>query len=671
MGNQLTPFETCRREPLRDPNPNPRVPTLLCGRATSCGRACGADSRSGWSQCDPAGVFFDDTIRHLSDLDQMAFRFAASSNLAALRWLFVYGANSHVGDSNNTGLLHVAARTGSLHVVKDLVRRGCVCDSVDRAGWTPLHVATCMGRQDVAYFLLQSGADPESLNFKGQRAQDLCSNSGVKDVVTSYNTLHRLSPTAGTSELAGLGPGRSLHFEPFFVPREKILQDTRDKHIMELQKLGLDLFNASPGHGLAFLVATGVVPDYPVNINRFLYQVQASPERYGDFLGSDFPISQTLRLEFLNSLQLQGTGVVTALQAGFARAAVPKDWQKVDRLLRGISHFWWTQHLEEYKASRDDKARGFTQPTAGSSSSTSAHSEELGGLRLFRSLVGPEGFYRLLYSTVMLHQWLKSGHQLTFNEWTQLNMCIDEKGTDVPMHVQRGIYDALVCGDMVLARPFERDAARPVVSPVLEGWASIRFTGRAQVSYDGETAAWFQQPPRVLAAQGGVTSAGRASLAPMGLQTLVDEEVDDDFGAFEMPQSVVTEPPQASNAMPVLDDNEERAWMSLHSSVLLLAPAPDELPYAFVPLTQVTHQALDATTGHFSLTGKSVTHAPMLKESKPTMNFLELCLLLHDGRYQLLEAPQLDIRVAATEYESWVAHLQTRTCGENTTTYRV
>merc|ERR1719222_759385 len=98
------------------------------------------------------------------------------------------------------------------------------------------------------------------------------------------------------------------------------------RHREQLQQLGVDIFNRSPGHGVAFLVAVGVVRDYPVEINSFLVRVGADPVCIGDYLGEDYPIAQTLRLEFLNSLPLLGSGVVSALQTAFREMAVPADW---------------------------------------------------------------------------------------------------------------------------------------------------------------------------------------------------------------------------------------------------------------------------------------------------------------------------------------------------------
>ena len=148
-----------------------------------------------------------------------------------------------------------------------------------------------------------------------------------------------------------------LHFEPFFVPREAVLHEP--KHREELQQMGVSIFNRtlvdlvdfsqlacrSPGHGVAFLVALGVVRDFPVEINNFLVRFGADQEKMGSYLSEDYPTAQTLRLEFLNSLALLGTGVCSALEAASRDLTLPDDWLKVDRLLRGVAHFWWKQLL--------------------------------------------------------------------------------------------------------------------------------------------------------------------------------------------------------------------------------------------------------------------------------------------------------------------------------------
>lgn len=145
--------------------------------------------------------------------NRRCFDFASSSNLAALRWAFVHGADARSHDANGTTLLHVAARSGSYAVVKDLILRQVDLNAVDCAGWTPLHVASCMGRQDrdmsrilcrnrcfwwfsplkrpirqsedVSLYLLQMGARP-CKTANGLTPENLCSNPHTKELVVGF-----------------------------------------------------------------------------------------------------------------------------------------------------------------------------------------------------------------------------------------------------------------------------------------------------------------------------------------------------------------------------------------------------------------------------------------------------------------------------------------------------
>merc|ERR1719199_1036556 len=55
-----------------------------------------------------------------------------------------------------------------------------------------------------------------------------------------------------------------LRFEPFFVPRVATLRDPA--RTPALQRLGTGIFNQRPGQGLAFLVSTGAVRDFPIEL---------------------------------------------------------------------------------------------------------------------------------------------------------------------------------------------------------------------------------------------------------------------------------------------------------------------------------------------------------------------------------------------------------------------
>lgn len=652
--------------------------STIDSRYMLCRKPCGLDDlESEMIRCDPAGVVFDDTIRHLPELDRMSFRFAASANLSALRWLFVFGASSKACDTNGTTLLHVACRTGSLQAVKDLVRRGLSLNSADQTGWTPLHVASCMGRQDVSLYLLQSGAKPHLKTSKGQTPEDLCSHPCTKEVVVSYDANSRARhsqvgfPTRSLEAFHSVGTGSgmdamevgaNLHFEPFFVPRDPVLHEPRSRE--ELQQLGVDLFARSAGHGVAFLVAVGVVRDYPVEINNFLVRVGADPVGLGEFLGEEFPISQTLRLEFLNSLPLLGTGVVSALETAFGEMALPTDWQKVDRLTRGVAHFWWRQHEEEIAERKTaDCGTGASQDLQ----SLGARGE-LAGLELQRSLLGTDGLHRLMYSTLMLRRWLQAGNQMTLNEWVQLNTGIEGSGNDVPMHVQTGIYKAIADGSLALAN--KHRSQKPALAPTTEGWAYLHYTGRAQVSHDGDPAAWPEATPRVLAAQGGVSSAGRSSPLP-GLEAGgVAGGIDGPGSAPKAPTAArshavsrgaeavsVYAQPFDSGGSSGKSEGEEEAWLSLHSWILLISSnTPDSTPYAFVSLRHAILKEVDPANRRLVLVSHSDATWPPIGQAEE--EWLELFLLLGDGRFQPMEAPRLELRLQkSADFDAWAAHL--------------
>jgi len=605
----------------------------------SCKRACGAvDGFEGDLSCDPAGVVFDDTIRHLGQLEQLAFRFAGSSNLAALRWVFIFGARCETCDSNGTSLLHAACRTGSLPIVKDLVRRGKNVDVTDIAGWTPLHVAVCMGRQDVALYLLQTGAMPHVMNMRGQMPEDICSHKDTKDVVNMFDprvaakpALAAGYPVRGMDEVEGLlgppcsgEPIHSLQFEPFFVPREPAVHTGIRQD--ELKVLGVEFFNRSPGAGVAFLVAAGVVRDYPVEINTFLSNTGADPVGIGDFLSEEFPIAQTLRLEFLNSLPLLGTGVVAALHVAFTGMAVPHDLLKVDRLCRGVAHFWWKQH-EEKAGNKEVMVH------------STARRAEVSGLDLLQSILSTDTLQRLLFSTLMLHRWLKAGKRISLNQWIEINTGIEGLGNDVPVHVQSQIYSCVVqdlAALITTRRPLQWNSAEMDLS----SWVQVQYKCRAHVGSGTVRAAWPQASPRTLAEEGGVTSAG-CSL-PMPSQAVIQDS--------EANQRTVQQLSRGQLG--------EAAWVTVTCMFLFLwtGNGPDAAPYAMVWLRHVMVKSIDLDMRRIVLGSRPNKHTLGVPGDD---EWMEVVLLLADGRFQPLEAPELVLRFESCEVaKMWAERLE-------------
>ena len=62
--------------------------------------------------------------------------------------------------SNERTALHEACKSGHLQVVDCLLTHGCDVNLPDARGWTPIHDAICHDRVDIAFKLLENGADP-------------------------------------------------------------------------------------------------------------------------------------------------------------------------------------------------------------------------------------------------------------------------------------------------------------------------------------------------------------------------------------------------------------------------------------------------------------------------------------------------------------------------------
>lgn len=92
--------------------------------------------------------------------------FAANGNLAALEESVAkFGLTMRESDQNSSTLLHHAARTNQVEVMKYLLEHGGIeLDATDKHGDTALHVAAREGHVQAIYLLLESGANINILN---------------------------------------------------------------------------------------------------------------------------------------------------------------------------------------------------------------------------------------------------------------------------------------------------------------------------------------------------------------------------------------------------------------------------------------------------------------------------------------------------------------------------
>ena len=85
--------------------------------------------------------------------------------------------------SQNSTLLHIAARRGLVHVVRLLLRKGVDPNFKDILGYTPMHVAAERGRYDVVKAMLDAGVPPNVRGAGGITPLHVAAMQGHYDMV--------------------------------------------------------------------------------------------------------------------------------------------------------------------------------------------------------------------------------------------------------------------------------------------------------------------------------------------------------------------------------------------------------------------------------------------------------------------------------------------------------
>lgn len=661
--------------------------------------------------CDPAGAIFRQTLEDLNEVDRLVLLFCSSSNLAAVRWLFVLGASREACDTNGTTCLHAACRSGSLGVVRDLIARGLPVNTGDISGWTALHIAAFMGRRNVAIELMQNGAELKRRSLKGLAPADLCSDGWLREAIYSCNAHRERNPQDGDKWQFGrendlaedIQVTSRLRFEPFFVPRSPALRDT--ERAPHLQRLGITIFNQRPGQGLAFLVATGAVRDFPIELSTFLLENKVSRVQVGEFLGEDFSLSQTLRLEFVNSVRLTGTGVVSSLQKVFKQLHIPTDMQKIDRLLEGVAQIWWRQH---------ERLKDYPHHVVCEDSGDDAEYE---GLRLMKMLTNYGVLHQLMFSAVLLHWSLYApmppSQHILMKQWLEMTEGFGVKDGVDKVALQRmhkqiyttisrafipqlQIWNAQTQGLGRLPAPpgssstaeakdeDEEDgfvASEEKREEVLEGWGRLvggGFPAAAGAGSVGSTVTY-----RHLRSIHCETTASALAIA-----SRVNSRLDSMDLPPQAPDGVENVPPSVAHRYAVASAGKvepknghgidgsgtDRVWLVLQNSLLLFAASPRNwAPYAFVYLSQLIihsvepqshmillqqHKQVATKDGAEKANGGFLRTTGSAKEALEQTAQIQVVFLLPDGRWQAIEIPRLEIQLSgADELEKWKSSL--------------
>ncbi|CAK9045190.1 Poly [ADP-ribose] polymerase tankyrase-2 (ADP-ribosyltransferase diphtheria toxin-like 6) (ARTD6) (Poly [ADP-ribose] polymerase 5B) (Protein poly-ADP-ribosyltransferase tankyrase-2) (TNKS-2) (TRF1-interacting ankyrin-related ADP-ribose polymerase 2) (Tankyrase II) (Tankyrase-2) (TANK2) (Tankyrase-like protein) (Tankyrase-related protein) [Durusdinium trenchii] len=575
---------------------------------------------------EPAGAVFTETLKELNEVDKELLLFSGRGHLSAVSWLLQLGANARTTDSNGTSALHAACRKGSRKVAQFLLTSSTL-DSTDCAGWTPLHVAAFMGRHEVVQELLRARAVPTPCT-SGQSPLDLCTDANTRLLLQHGDA----KPVPQLVLPAGLGPGSEqdlaeghsegrpsreedsgIRYEPFFIPRVPLLDETERDPVLDAlcDRLAQKFFDRHGGRGLAFMVASGLVRDFPMDLIAYLRTNECSPRQIGLFLSEDFSLAKILRMEFLNSVRLLDTGVLSALCFGLFGLRMPLDLQRLDRFMWSLAECWWRQHLRAKRA-------GALRSYGGA---------EVSGDCLWQVVGTMEDLHELFFSTMILH-WnlhapLPSSQRVTMSAWIEMHRV---GGVQiVPEEVLRPIHEVVAKGPMevLLLTPSPGDevigsSSGSVCSSeaTLEGWASVHGDGL----------------------QPGVEEALQLPMHA-SLEETISSLCEGTFSARRKSR-------RSSGAVQVLASptprREEAAWLSMCGPLLFLSMAPGNCPFGFVKLKEVELADVDP--------GRS-----LLSLQAHTSERLKLILLLPDGRWHVCSMQALVIQLCdVSQLKNWV-----------------
>jgi len=647
------------------------------------------------ANCDPVGAVFTDTLEELRDVDKQLLLFSSSACLVAVRWLLKLGANHRIRDSNATSCLHAACRSGAPAIVGVLLslERSERCKgaeeegllaAIDVAGWTPLHVAVFMGRPDVVSMLLEEGASPLAHTLTGRTILDLCSDLRTHEVImASCHTLLLMHGGEGPSEsdfvpdskcpdglvgdpvqdqfdLQKTTSGEVATFEPLFVLRNPVIATGhhQGRFAATYLEIARDIFNCQPGCGLSFLVASGCVRDYPMNLVHFLRSGGICSMQIGTFLGEDFSLSKILRMEFINSIEHYNSGVVTSLKKIFSCCGVPQSLQKMDRIVASLAEVWWRQH-----------SRGVTEKNevdvVSVHISKSLQEPEWGlrGKDLKKHLASPNSLHQLMFSSMMLH-WnmhapFPQADRMSMGQWTEMNQGIGPGGTDLPAKVLAPIFHELSgsaipqldLGSVPLPRAGSAefmDGSALAAHAQIEGWAEVAGAGLPRPAMgeevNGVTPNGCTQLSYVLSE---ATATPRShiregsGISGFSLPSPRSSQIQKDGHTHISPSLSIGEMMKSDD----LCGEHDFVWLSLCGPLLFLSAGPWN-PFAFVPLSTMQVFSVEFAQGLLCVAGQ--------REGAT----LQLVFLLPDGRWRRYRVQSLAIQLSDhQQLDDWIAKL--------------
>ena len=106
-------------------------------------------------------------------------------------WLLA-AEKTRTNDTQGWTPLHLAACLGHTEAMQDLITNKADIEAKNKHGWTPLHLATFLGQSEPVQFLLDHQASTEAIDHKGRTPYDIAGSEAVKQLLGSRMNLGKL-----------------------------------------------------------------------------------------------------------------------------------------------------------------------------------------------------------------------------------------------------------------------------------------------------------------------------------------------------------------------------------------------------------------------------------------------------------------------------------------------
>lgn len=132
---------------------------------------------------------------------------ARDGTLGIVKYLIHHGSDIHAKTNRGQTPLHLAAGEGKLNIVHYLIQNGANIQIKDSEGKTPLHIAVSEGKLSVVSYLVRKGASMLSQDSKGRIPAQLASKENVIKYLQREGKRNRrsllvpLSPTSFSTDL--------------------------------------------------------------------------------------------------------------------------------------------------------------------------------------------------------------------------------------------------------------------------------------------------------------------------------------------------------------------------------------------------------------------------------------------------------------------------------------